>query len=359
VYLSRRSVACATPDLYRLTDDPMAIARVMATMRSLRAMGTLLDEIRTYFGLPVDWVVSHKKRLGLQSGNEPDVRRFLADATVAAELPAIVGPMRARLGRYLEQEQLLSSEAALVDIGWRGTILNALHQEAQTLNAPAPRGYFLGLWSDSQDRISPHAVGVLCDQRRGRSLHEGAAWHVAFLLEAVCRASHGITVGYEESPDGVLRPRCVEDGSTRKAERDSEALQRRIREGALAYARSYTESWPAVENTSTLRRRTQRELFRLAFFPTAAERQLGRTLVYSEPTSDDTALTLIADAGVGLRGWLAGFRSPWKGGYVLEHGGRAMASLYCAAESLLSRLPRAKSALRRLLIGRDGGNRAK
>src|SRR5688500_6848532 len=34
VYLSRRSVACATPDIYRLTDDPIRIERVFGMVRS-------------------------------------------------------------------------------------------------------------------------------------------------------------------------------------------------------------------------------------------------------------------------------------------------------------------------------------
>ena len=84
--------------------------------------------------------------------------------------------------------------------------------------------------------------------------------------------------------------------------------------------------------------------------PRACSASVTLRAAYSEPTSDEQALPLIADAGRGVQGWIAGLRSPWKGGYISEHGGRTLAALYCAAEAVMSRLPQTKPALRRLLI---------
>ena len=82
-----------------------------------------------------------------------------------------------------------------------------------------------------------------------------------------------------------------------------------------------------------------------------SEREIGRQLVYSEPTADKNALRLIASPGPGVNGWIEGLRSPWKGGYLRENGGGLAACLYCAIEGLISQLPPGtKPAIRRLLI---------
>lgn len=123
----------------------------------------------------------------------------------------------------------------------------------------------------------------------------------------------------------------------------------------MAYARWYAATSPVTgANEAAIRREAQRRLFQLAFFPTTDAIETGRRLAHSEPTSDDGAMWLIADAGPGVRGWLSGLRSPWKGGYMQSTGGGFSAAVYCAAESLISWLPPGtKPAIRRLLVGKE------
>jgi len=354
VYLSRRSMACALPEFWQLQNDPNAVEGVIRLLRNIRQMGTFLQSFETFFGLPSEWTLRQAGRLNLAAGNERDVRLLLSDPTAIAELQDLLAPMRARLNRYLANEQLLASDTALVDIGWQGSLLKIVRHESQARSLPGPCGYFLGLWSDGDSRFGDRADGLICDQRRSRSLHEGAAYHAAFLLEAVCRENQGVTIGYREEAGGSVRPIFMDAGATREAERGAETTQQAIREGVLAYARWFAASTFGVPiDENRLRRDAQSRLFQLAFFPTANQRAVGRSLIHSEPTSDNQALPLIATPGKGIRGWLRGLRSPWKSGYVYEHGGFLPATLYCFAEAVLSRIPGSKTTLRGWLI-REG-----
>jgi len=208
------------------------------------------------------------------------------------------------------------------------------------------------LWNENRAAFPAGATGLIADRRRGSGLREGAAWHAAFVLEGICRANHGMVDGYLEAVNGRVEPTHMETGAAREAERQSAEVQLRIQEGVLAYARWFAATYPlTVTDEAGLRRGAQRMLRRLAFFPSPQERMLGRQLVYSEPTSDGSALPLIADPGSGVGGRLAGLRSPWKGGYIRATSGILGSLLYCAAESTVSRLPRGtKPAIRRMLI---------
>lgn len=352
VHLSRRALACVSPDLQHLSDDPGAVDRVMATLQSIRGMGTPVEGFQNYYGIPPELLARETHRLRLICTEISELRRLLRDPATAAALSEAMLPLRDRLRRYLLQEKIMASDSALVDIGWRGSLQKILQARAREWDLPAPRGYYVGLWDEDSRRSPIDAAGILSSQQRGRGLRESSAWQAAFLLEAVCRAKHGIVAGFVEDQNGNVAPLHVESGGTREAERESERTQGRVQEGILSYAQWFATSCPVtVANEEEVRRDAQKRLLRLAFFPRAIERAVGRRLVHSEPTSDDSALWLIADAGNGLRDWLSGLRSPWKGGYLRENGGIVLAAGYCFTEAILSHLPGAKLAVRRVLVG--------
>ena len=341
-----------SPDLQSLPADPHAVERVIAVLRCIRGMGNFLKSFRSYYNAPAELMLRHARRLHAEGGNEADVRRLLCDELAAADLAAAFRPMRELVRRYLIQEEILCEGAALVDIGWRGSLQKILLSESKRWELPAPRGYYLGLWSEDSGSLPEDAIGLITDQRRGRGLHEGSAWHAAFVLEAVCRAQHGMVTAFVEGPGGRIQPVHVEAGGTRDAERESERTQVRVQNGVLAYAEWFAGTYPlAVSDEAAIRREAQWRLFQLAFFPAQNERETGRLLVHSEPTSDGCALHLVADAGAGIGGWVAGLRSPWKGGYLCASGGGVAAGIDCGAEGLLAKLPAGtKPAIRRLLI---------
>jgi hypothetical protein len=203
--------------------------------------------------------------------------------------------------------------------------------------------------------VQPGGVseGILCDQRRQQTLLESAARQAVFLMESVCRADHGMVIGFEENADGLVVPLHATSGPTRDAELQSSAVCRGVRDGVLAYARWFAGEaacMPPFEKET--RRAAQWRLLRLAFFPRTEERALGRLLVHTEPISDNWFAPLIMSASGGVKGWIRGMRSPWKGGYFQETGGFALAALYCLAEGAFIMLPPgSKQKLRSYLLG--------
>jgi len=352
LHLSGQSLACASSDLQRLHTDAGAVERVVATLRDIRGMDTMLGSFQSLYNAPAELISRHAERLAAVKGTEADLRRLLSDAAAAADLADEFRSMTDRVRRYLVQEGVLCDRSALVDIGWRASLQKILQAEAPGWGLASPRGYYLGLWNEERAAFPPGANGLITDQRRGSGLREGSAWHAGFLLEAICRANHGMVAGYVEADDGRIEPTHMETGGTREAERQSAEVQARIQEGVLAYARWFAATYPlTVTDEAAIRRGAQRMLRRLAFFPSPQERKLGRQLIYSEPTSDGSALPLIADPGSGVGGRIAGLRSPWKGGYIRATAGILGSLLYCAAESTVARLPQGtKPAIRRMLI---------
>jgi hypothetical protein len=241
---------------------------------------------------------------------------------------------------YLRQEGLLDERCAIVDVGWRGSTHRIIRDIAAAAGEPSQRAYYLGYWDD--DAVPPvdHSVlGLVGDQRRGRTLREGAPWHAALIIETVCRAQHGTVLGYSVGEDGRVAPVHQRAGETRAAEGASRKAQAEARSGVLAYARWFADTLGAIPpDEEPVRRAAQSRLLALAFFPSPAERRLGRRLIHTEVEGEFFA-TLIQPRGRGLRGWLTGLRSPWKGGYLQQNGGRALASAYWCFEWALNKLP--------------------
>jgi hypothetical protein len=358
LHLSRRAVACALDDLSRIAADstanPEAMNRLLKDAATLRGGATRLGRLSNRFGLPVELLAREAERMGLLQNSVPNIRRLLTDPDTASAIRRCVEEQRSLLLRYLLQENVLSPSTALVDCGWKGSIQRALAELPMPDGLRPPRAYYLGLWDDG-GLVSPtgDAVGLLCDQRRSTSLLEESASVVALLVESVCRADHGMVVGFQAQPDGAVCPIHSETGATRDAERLSAIPRQRVREGVLAYAEWFAgEAACAPPREDAVRRAAQKQLFRLAFFPKAAEQAVGRLFVYTEPTSDEWSQALILPSGKGLSGWLRGARSPWKGGYLRGTGGIPLAAAYCLAERALTWLPPgARLKLRLYLMG--------
>src|SRR5262249_40911261 len=139
-------------------------------------------------------------------------------------------------------------------------------------------------WSESGDPApGGPSVGILADKRRRASIQESAAWHLAFLFEAVCRAAHGTVTGFRRDTDGVIRPRLADDTPGRLAESVAESGREAIREGVLSYLDHYGQRLsPSGVDQVRLRRNAQREMLRLAFFPRTWELDAVSGMVHTE-----------------------------------------------------------------------------
>jgi FMN phosphatase YigB (HAD superfamily) len=356
VQLSRRVTACAAPELTQIAESPVAIDHLLRKTFDLAGEGTLLERVCSLFNLPIELLSAEAERFGLQPSQMKAVglRALLSDRRTAEAIRDCVVQQQKILLRYLQQEQILSDRTALVDVGWRASIQRAINKLPRPDGSTCPVGYYIGLWDEGR-MVQPGGVseGILCDQRRQQTLLESAALRALFVIESVCRADHGMVIGFEDQGDGTVAPVHIHSGPMRDAERHSWAASRSVREGILAYARWFAGEaacMPPFEKET--RRAAQRRLFQLAFFPRPEERALGRALVHTEPTTDNWFAPLIMSSNGGVKGWLSGMRSPWKGGYFQETGGFALAALYCLAEGAFITLPPgSKQKLRSYLLG--------
>ena len=264
------------------------------------------------------------------------------------------GPAVERLRRHLEQSGVFNLQTALVDVGWAGSTHKLIAAAGQ--GKPLPRAYYLGFYNEAGPLDpDPRVVGLLCDQRRGCGPLEVAAWHAAFLIEAVCRAQHGTVIGFEDSQDGTVTPIHATTGDARAGELISETAQGEIRAGVLAYARWLAHvCGRAPPDPLRVRRAAQRRLFALAIIPRPEECDVGHDLVHTEAEGTAGAKSLAPPLGGGLKGWTAGIRSPWKGAFFRENGGFVVAALYCLAELTLGVLPPGTKLKLRTLIFRTG-----
>lgn len=333
VHFSRR--ATALPAARRVD------AAALRAQQRIRAPGSLMDRVLDYHGiakatLPADLAAR------LQGAN---AGAALGDARLMAWVDREAKEQTELLAAYLQQQGLAAATGlALVDVGWRGTIQAALNRTfaGDPSFRPLPAAY-LGLWGGADDPPTAGAmsIGLLGDWRRGRHLLEAAPWHLALVLESVCRARHGTVLGYRRAADGGVQPVHAEQGPARRREQEQEAVTCRIREGILAAIDVCARLPMAAPRLQPgLRRQAQWRLLRLAFFPRRSELQVLATLVHTESHVSDWSPALVSPDRPSPwrtpRRWLAGLASPWRGGYVAATGGWGLSLVYFGIEAVLA-----------------------
>jgi FMN phosphatase YigB (HAD superfamily) len=350
--VSRRAIMCTSPELHSLDGSSSSAQQVTEKLNSIRSSGSFLERFHNFYGIPAELVLAHAQKLRIVDGTQSDLVLLLTDRTFLEELHTVVQNQTNRIYEYLAQEKALSSTTALVDIGWRGSVQALIERGCRLRTLSPPKGYYFGLWNEDSGIFPEGSLGIVSDQRRGRTLLEGSAWHVAFLLEAACRAQHGMVNGFREDSDGVIRATFVSLGEARRIEQATEDAQLRIQDGVIAYVSWFANTFQNIRyDESALRQAVQRRLYKLAFFPNETEIFVGRQLAHSEPTSDEIALPLILSTNFGAAAFLHGIRSPWKGGFFRASAGHVGAVIYATSEAILCRFPLGlKSRIRKELI---------
>jgi FMN phosphatase YigB (HAD superfamily) len=132
------------------------------------------------------------------------LRRWLEH--VREELLSRFATERALLQKYFVQAQVEASDAALVDIGWKATVAQAVQDVVRQGN-PAFKlpAYFFGTYAGAErlmrsgGRVASFFLHLGAPIRRQRlvSVHEG-------LIELLFAAPHGSIVGLESGPNGIV-----------------------------------------------------------------------------------------------------------------------------------------------------------
>jgi hypothetical protein len=272
----------------------------------------------------------------------PLVEKLLAHQPLQREVASRAAEARALLRRYLAQENFFGAgPAALVDIGWHGTIQNNL---ARAFGAdpdfPELRGIYFGLIRDAFEPYAPRAVGrkegVVARYDRTTRLRDRAPFYFLEIFETAARAPHGTTLRYEERA-GRVEPVLKESGGSRAAERSAEEAVQALQAGVLECANDWRPG--ALDREAVLAR-----LERFVFFPTRDELHAVRTLEHTDDWGFESFDALVPQHLMRphknpLR-WLDVLkRAYWKPGFVHHSGGPLLARLYHAYASLKQRPP--------------------
>ena len=138
----------------------------------------------------------------------PAERRALGDLLQTDRPRRLVldqaGGRRKVLLRYLAQEGVLDSPAwGLVDLGWYGSMQNALSAVLSDLGASVPVGFYFALWKGAiVDACSDRREAYYFDEHR-RLGYSGVVPDLIPLMETFCVADHGTVVRLEEQGEGI------------------------------------------------------------------------------------------------------------------------------------------------------------
>lgn len=326
-------------------------AEMLGAAFEVRGNRARLSEALAYLGMSLAPIAPVLARLAIDpeksDASSEAISTLVADEQFQLAVRRESDRQRALLAAYLKQENIGTGAATLlVDIGWRGSILTNLQQAFSRESAfEPPAGAFLGLWSEGKalPEFPAGTIGLLADIRRRRNALEASPWFAAFLLEAVCRANEGTTIGYEILGNKVA-PILAGDSESRKSEEKATPIVAEIRRGILDFIEEHgTESRWLTASDDMLRRRAQNSLLRLACFPQAQNLAIGARLVHTEGHTPDWWIHLVDPVGANPvlhpRRWLAGLASPWRTGYIHHTGGPILAAGFLILESLLLACP--------------------
>lgn len=149
----------------------------------------------------------------LHDWHDTRLHAFLADERVQERIRPVGQAARAHLQAYFEQQGFFTcTRAALVDIGWNGTIQKFLFDSfGQRLDYPQVYGWYFAFVAAMHgdcgmgDRIE----GLMLDVRRGNP-YERSPMDFEEIFEQAARSAQGTTLGYQED-NGRIVPRLKDD----------------------------------------------------------------------------------------------------------------------------------------------------
>jgi hypothetical protein len=105
---------------------------------------------------------------------------------------------------YLKQEGLFDAVPwALVDIGWHGTLQDALGRMLTREGGRPPRGFYCGTGGASDNAVGGQREAYFVDVRDGRA-PEQLLDDMVTPLETFCGADHGHVLGYAREGEGMV-----------------------------------------------------------------------------------------------------------------------------------------------------------
>jgi hypothetical protein len=108
------------------------------------------------------------------------------------------------------KSQLLDSNVAVVDIGWHGSMQNALHKIIAAGNIQTISGYYLGLHSNTQTEPETPKFAFINEKGKGYWLYHKSLRRSIELIEALFSQPKGTIIGLSQIDNKTFEPiRCA------------------------------------------------------------------------------------------------------------------------------------------------------
>lgn len=255
-FLLQRLYRELAPDLRGQEERYLSLSRYTAALASISVLGprevvlagfacsTLRDALhRLGVGsLPEVEGIAARLRLPVDTPVQQEelyrqIRKLFEQDDFRSPVLLAAAQMRAGLERYLEGEGFFGARpAALVDIGWHGTIQECLHVAfGNRPDFPPLIGYYVAVMPPFLENPTTRK-GLILDYRQASPEESAVALHQE-LWEISTRAFHGTTTGYVERDGHTVPVRKREGTPEKRAEMNGFLLE--IQRGVLDCARDF------------------------------------------------------------------------------------------------------------------------
>ncbi|MGP3988914.1 hypothetical protein [Streptomyces sp. 3N207] len=204
VYSSRRTWSLAASDASQLADADWLFN---SFIRSNAA------DVCARLGLDPDDAAGVLDRVG--ASREPDaradcpkqnaaLRRFVAQPEIAQAAAPRIERMRRLVREYADQEGMASATTGLVDAGWTGRMVGALHTVLADAELPLPHVYF---WGHEHRATGGVDLAHLSPYMYSTAGEPGTRWRVPdvpYIVETFCMSDHSIVSGYRRADSGKV-----------------------------------------------------------------------------------------------------------------------------------------------------------
>lgn len=332
VYSSRRTWSLAASDPYHLDEADWLFNSFIRSNASDVCARLGLDP---GFAPPLLTRVGASFDLAARAdspGQNAALRRFVTLPEVARTIAPRIARMRELVLAYARQEGMASATTGLVDAGWTGRMVAALHSVLDSEGLALPHAYFWGHERRKTGGVAPEHVSPYMYNTAG---DPGAQWRVPdspYIIETFCMSDHSIVSGYREMADGTFTAELKESNTAVTAW--GFGVYR-------ATVRAFTEALDTKEAAEDIRPMLSSVLREFWTRPTHAEAAAWGTYPYDSDPLGRSTLPLARRftpeelAAAGDPGFQWGDRAWLPGSLALsgEHGRRA-------AELLAPRLER-------------------
>ena len=297
VHASRRVVATASV-ASGLTREQAAVALYNPKQQGL------LSVLKT-FGL--DPALFHEQARAhgftdisapLRDGQDARLKAFLADAQVQAQVRAVGQVAHQHLEAYFEQQGFFACTcAALVDIGWNGTIQKFLNDSfGQRADYPEVHGWYFAFVAAMHGDfgMGERIEGLLLDAR-DHNPYARAPMDFEEIFEQAARSAEGTTLGYTEAQGRIVALCKSDDSPDREAELACNPLIAQLQSGVLESLEHFHAihallNYPAEQ----LKPYVHALLERAVVYPTREEVAHIGQLVHTEDFGHDHILDIAA-----------------------------------------------------------------